>query len=373
MFGWRVIPRIGIGDFGVSPHGIGIALGYLAGTMLLARRARARGFNEDHAWNAATFSVLGAIVGARIAYVIGHLPEFQSPLEWLQIYKGGISLFGGLIGGFAFAYIYCRLKKIDFVRLTDLGAPGIALGIALGRIGDLLIGDHLGKPTTGWWGWRYRGGELISPPPCSYPPGNACIQPGMVVHQTALYDSLLSLAILLILLGLERKGRRRGFLTLSWAALYSVSRIATDFTRLDESRFGTGLTGSQITAMAVLAVSLIGLWKLKRAPSRPAATGSAVSSPPHGTSNAGTAQAAVTPEEAPGSSALQLEEEPAGSAEEGASQAPAHSREPEPADVAATQEVPVKSPPTQELEVNPPLKSSGGAPSGRPGGAQEEP
>jgi prolipoprotein diacylglyceryltransferase len=85
LLGWEVIPRVGFGNFTISPHGLGIALGYFVGTMLLARRARARGFSEDHAWNAAAISVVGAILGARTAYVIGHFDEFNSPVEWLQI------------------------------------------------------------------------------------------------------------------------------------------------------------------------------------------------------------------------------------------------------------------------------------------------
>ncbi|MDQ4149354.1 MAG: prolipoprotein diacylglyceryl transferase [Actinomycetota bacterium] len=266
MLSWPVIPRIELGPFSVSPHGIGIALGYFVGTLVMVRRARARGFNEDHAWNAAAVAVIGAIIGARVAYVVGHAEEFASPLEWLQIYRGGISLFGGLIGGFLAAFLYTRIKKISFPVLADLGAPGLAIGTAIGRIGDLAIGDHLGKPTSRWWGWRYEGGELISPPACIYPTPSGCIQPGTVVHQTALYDMVWSLAIFLILLWIDRRARRPGTLILVWALLYSSGRIVTDFLRVDKVWFGLGLTGSQLTAIAVVLVSVIWLLWLRRAP-----------------------------------------------------------------------------------------------------------
>lgn len=261
MIGWEVIPRVGFGNFGVSPHGLGIAAGYFVGTVVLTRRARASGFDEDHAWNAASLSVVGAILGARLAYVVGNLSKFESPLEWLQIYKGGISLIGGLLGGFLVGYLYCRSKKLQFLRLSDLGAPGIAIGTAIGRIGDLIIGDHLGKETSGWWGWEYKGGELISPPRCIYETVDSCIEPGMVVHQTALYDAVWSLVIFAILMGLDRKRRRTGFLTLVWAGLYSTGRIFTDFTRVDDTRFGLGLTGSQLTSMVVLSLCVFYLIK----------------------------------------------------------------------------------------------------------------
>jgi phosphatidylglycerol:prolipoprotein diacylglycerol transferase len=104
MLGWEVIPRIPLGNLSVSPHGVGIAVGYFIGATLMARRARKSGFDEDHAWNAAVVGILGAIVGARLAYVIGHSNQFNEPIEYLQIYKGGLSLMGGLIGGFLAAW-----------------------------------------------------------------------------------------------------------------------------------------------------------------------------------------------------------------------------------------------------------------------------
>lgn len=276
MLGWEVIPRIGFGSFSVSPHGVGIMAGYFVGVLLMVRRARQRGFDEDHVWNAAAWGVVGAILGARIAYLTGHFDEFSSPLEWLQIWEGGISLVGGLLGGFTAAYIYVRRRGVDFFELTDLAAPGLALGTVIGRIGDLMIGDHLGKPASGWWGWKYRGGELISMPPCTnqagdavYPTASGCIEPGTVLHQTALYDQLWSVVILGVLLLLDRNPRRRGFLSLAWVSLYGLGRIATDFLRVDKTWLGLGLTGSQITSILFLAVAVYLLLRYQGIPGEP--------------------------------------------------------------------------------------------------------
>ncbi len=263
MLGWRVVPGIDLGPLTISPHGLGIALGYFVGAWLMARRARRAGFDENHAWNGAAWGVIGAIIGARVAYVVGHLDVFESPLEWLKIWEGGISLIGGLLGGMLAVALYLRRNQLSFLQLGDLGAPGLALGIAVGRSGDLIIGDHLGKPTSGWWGWVYKGGELISPPPCItpegqpvYPSADGCIQPGMAVHQTALYDAIWSLIIFTILIWLARPGapwaRRRGSLLLTWASLYALGRIVTDFLRVDKTWL-FGLTGSQITSVLALA------------------------------------------------------------------------------------------------------------------------
>jgi hypothetical protein len=88
----------------------------------------------------------------------------------------------------------------------------------------------------------------------------------MVVHQTALYDSIWALVIFLVLLRLERKPHPKGFLVLTWAAMYSLGRILTDFTRVDKTWFGTGLTGSQLTAIAVLVLSLVLLTLRRKSP-----------------------------------------------------------------------------------------------------------
>lgn len=270
--GWRVIPRFGFGPIGVSPHGIGIAAGVFVGAWFMARRARSRGQDPDVVWSGAYFGVIGSILGARIAYVAGHFNEFSSPIEWLEIWKGGISLVGGLLGAFTAVYIFTRRRKISFFRLVDLGAPWLGIGIAVGRIGDLLIGDHLGRETSGWWGWQYKGGLLISPPPCTalgeavYSTFDGCIAPGTVVHQTALYDSLWSLVIFGLLLLLDRKPHKTGFMFLTWASLYALGRIGTDFARVDKHWLDLGLTGSQLTSIAALLVCLFLLIRYQGAP-----------------------------------------------------------------------------------------------------------
>ena len=260
MLGWKVIPRIGIGPVQLSPHGVGIALGCLAGAWLMARRCRVRGISEEYAWNTAAWGVVGAILGARIAYIVGHVSAYGSPVEWFEIWKGGISLIGGLLGGTLLAALYFRRNNLDFWEFADLGAPCLALGIALGRSGDLVIGDHLGKPTHFFLGWVYKGGLLISPPPCVtpsggrvYPTASGCIVPGIEVHQTALYDALWCLCIFAILAWVQRKPRQRGQLFLTWASLYACGRIVTDFLRVDK-RWVFGLTGSQISCIIAVAV-----------------------------------------------------------------------------------------------------------------------
>lgn len=275
---WQILERIEIGPLAISPHGIGIALGYLAGAQLMIRRARKRGGpDETDIWNTLFWALLGAILGARVGYVLGHFSEVTSGGEDLlgivRVWEGGISLLGGITGAVLVALPYMLRRKMGFWRTMDLAAPGLALGIVIGRIGDLIIGDHLGEPTDFALGWRCLGSEGTPPLPAELyldrfqagdPPSLGCYD--LVLHQTALYDFVSSLLLLGVLLFLGRKMRRPGFMILVFTVWYGAMRIITDFLRVD--RRYLGLTGSQITALLAGLVALYLLARFRGAPPR---------------------------------------------------------------------------------------------------------
>jgi phosphatidylglycerol:prolipoprotein diacylglycerol transferase len=282
---WGITPTIDVGGLSVSPHGIGIAIGYLAGAQLMVRRARRLGGPpENDIWNALFYALVGAIVGARLGYVLGHFSEVTDGgddlLGVFKIYEGGISLLGGITGAVLFALPYALRKKMGFWRSTDLAVPGLALGIVIGRIGDLVVGDHLGDPTTFALGWRCTGESGGVPPASaetyqrlaeSSPPSLGCYD--VVLHQTALYDFLSTLLLLGVLLYLGRTLRRTGLLTLVFVVWYGTMRVITDFLRVDKRYLG--LTGSQLLALTVVLASLYLLARYRGAPPRFAAAGQA--------------------------------------------------------------------------------------------------
>jgi prolipoprotein diacylglyceryltransferase len=160
---------------------------------------------------------------------------------------------------------------MGFWRTMDLAAPGLALGIVIGRIGDLIIGDHLGKPTDFALGWRCLGSEGQPPSPGSAyldalnagnPPSLGCYD--LVLHQTALYDFFSTLALLGVLLWFGRRVRNTGFLIIVFACWYGAMRVITDFLRVD--RRYLGLTGSQLMSLAVGLACLYLLVRFRGAP-----------------------------------------------------------------------------------------------------------
>ncbi len=283
--GWPVLDRIHIGSwFAVSPHGLGIAIGFMIGAALLSRLAPRRGISEEHISTMIFWALIGAIVGARLFYVIAHVSDFSGPLEWLQVWKGGISLLGGIAGAILVNIPRWRHYGYKFFQIMDPSAIAVSLGIAIGRIGDLVIGDHLGKPTSWFGAWTYHGGTLA--PPWGQAPNvpgvwtadlgkglfeqitragakleqvlpngtTKVIASGIGVHQTAMYDMVLAWILFALLWRLNKKVRRPGILTLTFGLYYGLCRVLEDSLRIDK-RFGP-FTGSQWTALTVATISL---------------------------------------------------------------------------------------------------------------------
>jgi phosphatidylglycerol:prolipoprotein diacylglycerol transferase len=295
--GWPVLDRFRFGDsIAISPHGLGIAVGFMVGAWLFTRLAVRRGVPVEAANSVVFWSLIGAVVGARVAYVIAHVSEFESPLEWVQIWKGGISLLGGIAGATIANAVSIKRQayRFRFFQIADAIVPGLALGISVGRIGDLIIGDHLGKPTSWLLAWTYEGGTLAPPFSCTpetadtaggctaalqgtftqtidrtqavLREGGEVVARGIGVHQTALYDMLLAGLLFAFLWWFIGSPRREGVATLVFALSYGCIRLLEDSLRIDK-RFGP-FTGSQWTALivAIVALGFLIVWATSKPP-----------------------------------------------------------------------------------------------------------
>jgi phosphatidylglycerol:prolipoprotein diacylglycerol transferase len=254
----------------VSPHGIGSAGGFLVGAGILLREVRRRGdLDENVVTRALTWAAVGAIVGARLDYLVSHWGDFHSFYDAIALWQGGLAMFGGFIGGVLAALPILVKNRVHLPRFLDAAAPGFAVGVVVGRIGDLIIWDHLGDVAHGWtkaFGLTIKQGYHLAPgfdpsPAERLPVGQTCdamakipkFYAGCTYHQPALYDFLGALVLLGVLLLIRRRARARaGVAILVWGAWYGTQRLTIDFTRSIDERFG-GLTGTQWLA-AVLAV-----------------------------------------------------------------------------------------------------------------------
>ena len=206
--------------------------------------------------------LVGAIVGARLFWVIGHRSELDEPLDALRVWEGGPRCSAHRRRGAGEHPEYPPLR-LPFLQVLDGAVMGLAFGIAFGRIGDLIIGDHLGKPTSWLLAWQYKGGTpagfnravdacsttlqggkhlvLTTANATLSGSGGEVLSTGTGVHQTALYDMVF--ATLLFLPLLSRRSRRLGVLTLTFGAWHGATRVIEDFAWTSGSSGSPGASG----------------------------------------------------------------------------------------------------------------------------------
>ncbi|MHB8511532.1 MAG: prolipoprotein diacylglyceryl transferase [Actinomycetota bacterium] len=265
---FHAYPRVGF----VSPHGLGIAAGYLAGGMLMVRHAARRGIPADDVWNMLMRGVVGVIVGARIFYVVGHLGDYfghgNSPIEIFKVWRGGVVFYGGAVGGIIAAIPYIRKHGLRFVTVMDSTAAAFPLGLIFGRIGDIIVGDHLGGASKLPFAFRFYPYRVpldtskfvahafspgVDPRPCFV---SGC-------HQTALYDLINVIILFAVVMLLQRKPRARGFLIAFTTTWYGGARLITDFAR-DAQYYGFGPIKLHGTQWGSIALIIAGVWYLIR-------------------------------------------------------------------------------------------------------------
>jgi len=246
-----------IGPLLITWHGVFAVLGIIAaarlGFWLLQKDVpNLTGTGDGLAW----MVVLG-LVGARLLYVWENFKLFADGqlLRIFALTEGGISQWGGLFGAMAGAYIWARRTKFSYWKMFDAGGPAAMIGLAIGRIGDIINGEHHGSPTTLPWGVEY-----VNP--------NTLGEPGKIVHPEVAYEMVLCLLILGALMPFHQRLKARlpdGALGLIYFAIYGTGRFFLSFVRTDPSVF-LGLRQAQLaSALMVLAAIIVVPVLLRRA------------------------------------------------------------------------------------------------------------
>lgn len=135
-----------IGPFAIRWYGFLMAVSMAAGLYVMISHGRRQGIPEEHLYNLGLIIIVAGIIGARIIYVATNWPYYAAnPGEILRVDHGGLSFHGAVGGGFLGGWYYCIRKKVPYRRVADLVVPGIAIGIALVRIGNLINGEAVGR------------------------------------------------------------------------------------------------------------------------------------------------------------------------------------------------------------------------------------
>jgi phosphatidylglycerol:prolipoprotein diacylglycerol transferase len=252
-------PLISIGSFSVSWHALFTAVAIAVGVWIPVRLAARVGLAPERVYSIAIWAVPGGILGARLVHVFDYWDYYSSnPIAILNLRAGGIAIWGAILGGILAAIIYSRVRRFPLAPYADIAALGLVLAQAIGRIGDVINGEHISRATSLPWGVLYTHPDS---PSYGLPPS----------HPAVAYELLMDLLIFGVLWRFRGRIRPDGALFLLYLSLYSTGRFFLSFLRLDSNTVIMGLSQPQWISLFVLIVALpLLVYCLKRPRPEPA-------------------------------------------------------------------------------------------------------
>lgn len=236
-----------LGDYPVRSYGLMIAVAILLAASVGYYLARGTVYRK-HVFDMLLYVIVGAIVGARLWEVVFFQGDYYSKhwLEAFAIWEGGLSIQGGLVGGFITGAVYTRMHKLSFWEFADLLAPAIILGQAIGRIACFLNGDAYGSPTNSGFGLVYPEGSMAYDAYGSQP-----------LWPAEIFEMQWDLIVFGILIALRNKSWPKGFHFLAYNILYAFGRFMLEYLRGDTPRYALDWTAAQWTSISVITISVI--------------------------------------------------------------------------------------------------------------------
>ena len=259
-----------IGPFMMSWHGFLSFIGVVVALYIVVKQANKLNIDEDIIYSTASWGIIGGIIGARFVHIADNLDYYlDNPIYFLYIWKGGIALWGGILGGWIGGVSYALYRKFsyDFIgQLMDFAAPAMLSAQAIGRIGDIINGEHCSRATDLFFGWYFTHPDS---------PGLQCIGNSEVwsnghfprgtelnipVHPAALYEFIWDILGLVLLVVLRGKLKPLGSLWFVYLAWYSFGRFIIQWIRLDRVYF-LGFQEAHFISLVcfVLSAIIIGL------------------------------------------------------------------------------------------------------------------
>jgi len=240
-----------VGPIVIRWYGLMIALGFLAATMIACHWGPKEGLTREKCLNGALLGFVGGVLGGRLYYVGCNWQHFsQNPMHILATWEGGMSIHGGIIGGFAAGLAYCYFAGMPVLRCMDIGACGTVLAQAIGRWGNFFNSEAFGKPVGPDFPL-----QLFIPLDCR-PSG---FLEYAHFHPTFLYESLANLAVFLFLFFflLNKLKNYPGVSFFVYLAIYSVVRLIIEPMRLDSIMASNNVPIPIIASAAELVASIL--------------------------------------------------------------------------------------------------------------------
>jgi phosphatidylglycerol:prolipoprotein diacylglycerol transferase len=257
-------PGLGIGEFKINPtvfniipgkltiewYALIICAGLLVAYFVCDRLSERFDITKDDVLDVLLFGLPAGFVGARLWYILGDLQNFDSFLDMISIWNGGLAIYGGIFGGCLAGYFVCRYKKVAFTNMLDLAAIGFMVGQVIGRWGNFANVEVFGIETDLPWrmGVNFMNEYGIALGEWSY------------VHPLFLYESLWNLLGLLAILGYMDSRKFKGELFLMYTAWYGIGRAWMEALRSTEYNlhiFGIRVNMLLAILLAIVAIGLL--------------------------------------------------------------------------------------------------------------------
>jgi len=240
------------GNLSLSWHGLLSFVGVAAAIWMVGRAAKRDGLDQDLVYNTAIFGIIGGIIGARLVHVFDNWDIYGSdPGRIFAIWSGGIGLWGGILGGWIAGAAYAWIAKAPVGKFMDIAAPAMFVAQTIGRVGDIINGEHWSRALDLAWGWYF-----------THPDSPARIgaerffgDPERPVHPTVVYEMIWNMIGLFLITKLRGKLKPDGSIWMVYVTWYSVSRFTIQYLRLDDVKFW-GLQEAHIIAILVLSFTI---------------------------------------------------------------------------------------------------------------------
>ena len=245
-----------IGPFALRWYGLMYVAAVLVGVWLVRKEAERKKMpiTADEIMNFGLLVMFAGIVGGRIYYVLFNWEFYRTALwEVFAIWRGGLAIHGGLIGGALAGYLYIAKRPVPTWEFADAVAPSIILGQVFGRFGNFMNGDAHGVPTTMPWGVEF---------PMTSIAGREF--PGQATHPVMIYELLLNLAVVFHLKDVCRLANHKpGFIFCLYFVLYSLGRAAVSGFRADSLWFGPFRAAHLASALLIVVFgAIIVKWRM---------------------------------------------------------------------------------------------------------------
>jgi phosphatidylglycerol:prolipoprotein diacylglycerol transferase len=238
-------PYLELGPLRLAWHGLMIAVGVAVGAWLAARYAREGGLDRERLYGAVLGLVLAGIAGAKLFWVLENdAAALVRPGDWFG--ARGFSIYGAILFGVPALALYLRRGRLS-LRYLDAMAAGFPVGLAVGRIGDVINGEHYGPPSELPWAFRHTHPDADVP--------SALV----AYHSGGFYEVVLGLTMLVVVWSLRRRFRRPAALFWTVIALYGAGRFVMFFWRSDSDTLALSLSTAQWTSLALVLVAAAAL------------------------------------------------------------------------------------------------------------------